>query len=149
MADATLRGHRGAALEAIQAELAPLAGWTIAGSVDFSARPIALDICYEPDVRRVSIQTSEHQSTNPADYADHASATSELLQLLCALLNANFVHIGDIGWYIDNYHLMKVCMYYLDRRALDLSLIRINADDDEQWDYVNVDLDAEIKGYSR
>jgi hypothetical protein len=52
--------------------------------------------------------------------------------------------IGDIGWASNNYPLLKLVIKFMDDRSINVGDIRFNANDDEEWDYLNGSFDAEI-----
>jgi hypothetical protein len=85
-------------------------------------------------------------SLDPAEYASGITSTSELLRFLASLMNAGQVaYFGDIAWCKDNYSLLKLWADLMDHARIDIKRLRINAEDYEEWDYVNPVVDLEIK----
>lgn len=120
------------------------AEWSFETGIEFSAQPSALEIIYDPETKRVRLETAHGYSLDPADYPDHLARTSELLKFIAASYRTHIAFVGDLSWQKDNYRLTKVMMRLLDRQPIDLAALRINVDDPEDWDYSNPSFESEI-----
>jgi hypothetical protein len=59
-------------------------------------------------------------------------------------------YFGDVfAWGKDNFRLMKIMVSIMDKDPIDLERIKINANDFEEWDYLNPDFESEALGRVR
>jgi len=85
-------------------------------------------------------------SADPATYASGMSSTSDVLRFLASIRNSGSVaYLGDVTWYNKNYSLLKLWADLLDHGNIDIDRLRINAEDYEEWDYLNPVVDLEVK----
>lgn len=120
-------------------------GWNIQYDVVFAEVWMPVEIIYDPIIKNITVRTIRNFSTNPKDYENGIVTTSEMLHLLASLDKFPIAYWGDFVWLKDNYPLLKLFIYVADNHEYNLGHIRINADDFEEWDYVNRDYDEEIK----
>ena len=131
---------------AINAELKDLYdNWVVSVRIARDPGPIAYQFMYDPDARKILIAPHERISTAPSEYPDKASTTSELLMLVTAVLRSEYMMAGDIETILHSYPLSKLFIELMDKRTVDLDRVRVNADDVEEWDYINPAADEEFK----
>jgi hypothetical protein len=121
-------------------------GWKVEAEVAFDRFPRAHWITYEPSVRRIQIKVDHRQSADPKEYDNKVGSTSEALTYACALAGSPLAFVGDIAWQSDNFSLLKLTCFILDRKALDFARFRILEDDPEVWDFRYPELEAEVEG---
>ena len=124
------------------------AKWHVHSKIDFS-RPGVLEFEYDPDAMAMSVRSKADLSLDPLDYEHRVETTSELLSYVGATWTSIFGFMGDIEETMKNWPLLKVATRVLDKAGIEVEKIRINADDYEQWDYINPELDAELAQYRR
>jgi len=133
----------------LKQDQACLEGWTQIVDVPTSPAWTPVQCVCDSAGKKVSFQAIEKYSVNPADYPEHIGNSKEFLLLISSYFNAEGLAFGgDIGWATNNYSLMKFTMAVLDR-TVDLDKVRVNVDDPYEWDYINGDLDAEIRTFAR
>jgi hypothetical protein len=113
--------------------------------IDFSS-PGAIEFEYDPDGKSISISTKEDLSLDPADYESKVATTSEMLMLVAAARRSRVAYLGNMEFWLKSWPLTKFATHLLDQRSVDLDAIRVNANDYEQWDYLNPELEAELAG---
>jgi hypothetical protein len=121
--------------------------WSLDVAIEFSDDFSAIELILDPDTSRISIQTMPY-SMNPADYRSRVSTTSEALQFIASTMRMPVAYLGDLGWYMKSYPLLKLIIDILDQRGVRLEALRIRADDCEEWDYDNPDFDVEIERFA-
>jgi hypothetical protein len=94
---------------------------------------------YDGQVKSVSIKCLQPASTQPQDYHDKLSTTSEILTYSAALYASSRGMILDIGnpFYIRSPSWVRFLAKFIDARTVDLGFLRVNRDDPEEWDFVN------------
>ena len=71
------------------------------------------------------------------------------MEFVAAIVNSGPVtFIGDPLW-IPSYSWVKFLTSFLDNRSIDLGRIQINADDPEEWDFINTEFDYEIEAMKK
>jgi hypothetical protein len=124
------------------------AGWTVDAEVSFDRFPRAHWITYEPSIKRVQIKVDHEQSADPKEYDAKVKTTSEAITYACALAGRPLALVGDLAWQTDNFSLLKLTCFILDRRMLDFERFRVLNDDPETWDFRYPELEAEVEGRS-
>jgi hypothetical protein len=142
--EATVAARRLAIAEMGRKQEESWAGWKFKTAIEFSSEPSALEIIYDPETRCIKLQSADTYSLDPADYPDHLKTTSELLKFVAGSHRTHIGFIGDTSWQANDFRLLKVIMQLLDNESVDLSAIRINVDDPEEWDYSNPVFESEI-----
>jgi len=106
------------------------------------------EFVYDADGRSISIRPHSSAPISPDEYPDKLRRTSELLLFLNVLQRGNILLTYDISTVNHYYPLAKLMLNILDREAINLGKVRINADDYEEWDYLNPQADLEIQRVS-
>lgn len=120
--------------------------WTLEYRLAFTSKLLPIEFTYDPAAKRITLQWIRDLSTDPANYPDRVTTTSEMLRYIAALSNVDAAIVGDIFvWGKENYPLLKLVVDVMDDRRVQLDHLRINAVDYEEWDYVNTKLDAQIR----
>ncbi len=122
--------------------------WFVDERIYFSENLTALNIEYDPELKRIKIFSDTDLLVNPKLFDNQIKTTSEAIRYTCAIINTVHVFLGDIGWQMDNFPLLKLTVNFLDRKAINLMNFRCQVEHPEKWDYINSDFEAEIKGYS-
>ena len=123
--------------------------WTTWASFDLSVKWLPLQFTVDPAKRKMSIEDLP-MSLDPLEYPSGISTTSESLRFLASFVNAEgAAYFGDVTWYNDNYSLLKVWTDLIDHGTVEIDRLRINAEDYEEWDYVNPRVDLEIKNFEK
>jgi hypothetical protein len=120
--------------------------WNAYSSFGLSSVWQPLEFVLDPAKRIISISALP-MSLDPSVYASGLNSTSDMLRFLASYANASgpFAYFGDANWYDGNYALLKLWADLIDHRKIDLERIRINAENYEEWDYLNPVVDLEIK----
>jgi hypothetical protein len=119
--------------------------WNANAAFDLSSEWLPLEFTVDSAKRVISIRQLP-MSLDPLTYVSGITSTSELMRFLASYMNAGHVkYFGDAAWYNDNYSLLKLWADFADHRKIEIARVRINADDYEEWDYVNPSVDLEIK----
>ena len=117
--------------------------------LDFRLLPtkgrLAYEFVYDPDGRSISIRPHDSAPISPDEYPEKLQRTSELLLFLNVLQHPNILLTYDISTVNRYYPLAKLMLDILDREPLSLGKVRINADDYEEWDYLNPQADLELQ----
>jgi hypothetical protein len=108
---------------------------------------IGYDFVYDPDGHAVSIEPS-WGSTNPVDYPNQMTRTSELLSFVAAHLNES-IAIVNFDYVFRSYPLFKLMLELLDHHGITIENIRCDAANPEEWDYVNTAIDQEVGKVAR
>jgi hypothetical protein len=103
---------------------------------------VAYDFVYDPEGRELTIAPN-YGSTDPADYPNQLTRTSELFSFLAAHLQST-IAIVDLKTVLQSYPLSKLTLQLLDDRSFTIENIRIDVADREQWDYINPVADREF-----
>jgi hypothetical protein len=123
--------------------------WTTQASFAISERWLPLQFVVDPAKNTMSIEEVP-MSLDPLEYPSGISTTSESLRFLASFVNAEGTAIaGDVIWYKDNYSLLKVWVDLIDHGTIEIGRLRINAEDYEEWDYLNPRVDLEIKNFEK
>lgn len=130
-------------------EADPLESWNVKAKIAMRDDLVAVRCIYEPEFKRIQLESLSGHSLDPGEYPEHLSCTSECLIFVATTLRNESAYIGDIRWYADDYRLQKMIVDQMDKGTIDISRLRVNTEDDEDWDYVNPEYDAEIRGYSK
>lgn len=119
--------------------------WKTIASFDLSRQWMPLEFIVDSAKKVLSIE-SLPLSLDPSDYGSGITSTSELLRFLASFANVGPVaFFGDAAWYNDDYSLLKVWADLIDHHRIDIDRVRINAEDYEEWDYLNSAVDLAIK----
>jgi hypothetical protein len=119
--------------------------WNTRASFHLSTEWQPLEFTVDSARKLISIQPLP-LSLDPSEFASGITSTSEVLRFLASLVNTHGVaYFGNATWYNDNYSLLKLWAGLMDHRKIDFDRLRINAEDYEEWDYVNPAVDLEIK----
>jgi hypothetical protein len=119
--------------------------WNTRASFHLSTEWQPLEFTVDSARKLISIQPLP-LSLDPSEFASGITSTSEVLRFLASLVNTHGVaYFGNATWYNDNYSLLKLWADLMDHRKIDFDRLRINAEDYEEWDYVNPAVDLEIK----
>jgi hypothetical protein len=124
------------------------ARWIVEADVAFDKFPRSHWITYEPSIKRLQIKADREQSADPKDYDEKVGTTSEALTYACALGGRPAAFLGDLAWQSDNFGLLKLTLFIIDRRVLDFTRFRVMGDDPETWDFRYPELEAEMKDRS-
>jgi hypothetical protein len=89
--------------------------WTLNVDVLFDRFPHAHLITYEPSIRRIQIKMDREQSADPKQYDTKVRSSSEALTYACALAGHPIAFVGDLAWQVDNFSLLKLTCFILDR----------------------------------
>jgi hypothetical protein len=108
-----------------------------------------IDLVYDAPSKYICIRPPEQVSTRIEDYDDNIETMSELFQFIAAISEFSTANFGNLVWLFGNYPLMKLITDIVEHRAVRLERIRINANDYEEWDYINKKYDQEVKEYER
>ena len=122
--------------------------WSLSIRLPLTNDLTAVRFVYDPDGRRISIGPPSVVSTSPGDYADKVHNTSELFCFLAAMIDQPVVFLGNLAWASSHYPLYKTVVDILDHGHISLERVRVNVDDPEDWDYINVKVDDEVRAYS-
>lgn len=119
--------------------------WSISYNLSFSEKPLAVACTYDPDAGKVSLDSHNVLlSTNPGDYPDRVTTTSEMLQFVSANQQIDFKYV-DLNFVTNNLPLTKLIVYMMDHNSLvDFGGIRVDANDLERWDYSYPKFEAEL-----
>lgn len=111
---------------------------------------IAVQIIYDPAAKEITTKEAEPKSIDPGEYPDHLTRTSELLTFTYQLSSARLFFGGDIKWWsTKEYRLQKLLAYLLDTEGpFDYERIRVNTEDDEDWDFVYPKYDDDVLQYA-
>src|SRR5262249_2496804 len=90
--------------------------WRTDVSIEFSSKLSPLEIIYDPDTFSISIHSSD-LSYDPALYPNRITTTSELLRFVASAARLHIAYVSDIGWFLENYPLMKIMVKILDNIA--------------------------------
>jgi hypothetical protein len=112
----------------------------VSAQIDFG-NPGAIEFEYDPDGKSISI---EGLSLDLADYESRVATTSEMLMFVAAARRSRVAYLGKMEFWVKSWPLTKLGTHLLDQRSVDLDGIRVNANDYEQWDYLNPELEAEL-----
>jgi SIR2-like domain len=110
-------------------------------SPDSGYRTMTLTI--DPESKTVSVRTDANDSLSPSAYATHVKTTSDVLRFTAAGLRAVFATI-DFDSVIENPDVIDILVDILDKVGIDFNALRFNAEDDEQWAYMNTRFKKEI-----
>jgi SIR2-like protein len=91
----------------------------------------------DPDNRKYSLRTDANDSLSLSDYSTQCKTTSDALRFLAACLNQEYA-VMNLDPLLENPKCIDMLVDVLDKVGIDLNAFRINADDDEEWTYVNV-----------
>jgi hypothetical protein len=117
--------------------------WSVAvGVLPTRNAIVAYEFIYDPDDHVLSIKPSQG-STDPADYPNQVTQTSELLSFVAAQLNTQFA-VVDFPSILRSYPLSKLMLELLDQHGITIENIRVDVAGPEEWDYVNVAADREL-----
>lgn len=122
--------------------------WDVDVRIDFSASSIALNIEYDPELKRIKIFSDSNPFTDPKMYDNKVKTTSEAIQYTSAVCNSKYCYLGDIGWHFENLPLTKLLIDILDHVDIKFSNFRCQIENAENWDYINPRFEAEIRGFS-
>ena len=129
----------------------PLSSWEIEGDADsrYFNNVTAIEVEIDPTTRKLQLNMDKQKSLKPQDYENHLQSTSEFLKFFAAIdSSAGIDWYGEVGWFMDDYSIQKAFVDLLDGNGILLRNVRVNAHDEEDWDYVNLAYDAEVRGYS-
>lgn len=119
--------------------------WNANASFDLSRQWLPLEFTVDSARRVISILPLT-LSLDPAEYTSGITSTSEVLRFLASFVNTESVaYFGDATWYDDDYSLLKLWADLVDNGKIEIDRLRINAEDYEEWDYINPVVDLEIK----
>lgn len=131
-----------------QLQHAPVIDWSLTGDVAIATGWNAVQCSCDAATKTCDFSSLKTHSMDPADYPDHLRTTTDLLHYIVSAFNTELWFAGDIGWYEANYSLMKLWVELVDHKAITFSNIRINADDAEEWDYLNGAFDTEVRRFA-
>ncbi len=103
----------------------------------------SVTIIIDPGERVVSLLTDANNSLSPSDYPGGVSSTSEALRFVAACLNQEHASI-DLDAVMANPKLVPLLVEVLDKTGIDLNALRFNADNAEDWSYINTRFKKEI-----
>ncbi|AYL98885.1 toll/interleukin-1 receptor domain-containing protein [Mucilaginibacter celer] len=134
-------------LEAAEEEKA-FDGWRIIHNVEFLSLPVAVNIEYDPVIKRIKIISDDEEIINPKNYDNEVKTTSEALRFFCAMLKRKYANLGDIGYQFEFLPLLKLMIDFYDKKPINLDNFRCQEQNPEEWDYINYDFQAQLKGYN-
>jgi hypothetical protein len=103
---------------------------------------------YDPDGHKISIRPCENISSDPSEYPEKASPTSELLMLLTAISQSDTLLLRNIETVLRSYPLSKLFLDLMDSHTFNIANVRINTADFEEWDYINPTADEKFRSAS-
>ena len=133
-------------VDAANTTLAELKGWDVSVQTHKGIDTVPYSCEYNPDMRTIKIHPHETLSTDPNDYPQKLSLTSELLALLATLIHSEVVILNAPLSALDAYPVAKLFLDVIDNKTCDYNQVRVNVEDDEEWDYLNPAVDDELKG---
>jgi hypothetical protein len=120
-------------------------------SVFVNLLPIAGTVPYrfvhDTEGLQILITPIQERSTDPGDYPDKVSRTSELLTFMTAYANAR-IAVANLDVVSKYFPLSKLMFEIFDHEGFDLEKVRIDASDPERWDYINPSADIELAEWS-
>jgi hypothetical protein len=122
--------------------------WRIMHNVEFESLPVAVNIEYDPSMKRIKIISDNEESTNPKHYDNEVKTSSEAIRFLCVMLKKRYANIGDVGYQLEFLPLLKLMIDFYDKKPIDLDNFRCREQSPEEWDYINHDFQAQLKGYN-
>lgn len=119
--------------------------WTRADfPTDLVGQPIqCIHVTVDRDSRTVGISEAPVVSGDPDDFPDHVTVTSEALAFAASYFRSLPFFVTSIDSALRNYPLLKLLMYVIDKRELAVTNFRVNADDEEEWDFEYPQFDSE------
>jgi hypothetical protein len=116
--------------------------WRIETGVVFATEPMAVRFIYDPDTKYISIKSIDNFSLG----SDRHITTSAVLHMICGFMTHRVALIDGLDELIkDNYTTTKLLLDVLDGNQINLDGLRVNVDDDEEWDYSNAAFDARFQ----
>lgn len=115
---------------AVEVELLPQPGIT------------AYEFTYDPETSMLRIKP-KHGSTDPADYQNRVTTTSELLEMFAAQAESvlRFINLDTVLEFLP---LHKFCLAIIDG-SVDLAHVRVDVLDGEVWDYMSPPIEQELR----
>jgi len=120
--------------------------WSVRWQPPESRRALCMHLTVDSESRSATLEEAPVVSTDPADYPDHVTTTSEVLAYTAAKLTS-FIAVSNLDWIANNYPLMKLTAYAMDHQATPMDQFRVNVADAEEWDFVYPAFDTEIGKY--
>lgn len=121
--------------------------WTVRVKIHNIEEPVAYEFIYDPDRHAITILSYDAVSGAPSEYPDKVSSTRELLMLLVAVSRSTILNAGNLETVLSSYPLSKLFLDILDEKTFGMDRVRVNAEDLEEWDYINPSADEEFKRY--
>jgi hypothetical protein len=107
------------------------------------------EFIYDPDGKSITIRPHDSAPISPDDYPEKLQRTSELLMFLNVLRRPNILLTYDLSIANRYYPLAKLMLNVLGNEPISPASVRINADDYEEWDYLNPQADLEFQRASK
>lgn len=124
------------------------ADWQIIHHIDYEVLPVALNIEYDPNIKRITILSDDKMYTDPKMYDNEIKTTSEVIRFTCALIKKPHAYVGDIGYQVEFLPLLKLMIEFLDKRSINMDCFRCQNENPEEWDYINYEFQARLKGFN-
>lgn len=126
-----------------------LSGWDISGDFGPPLKGFTpVECSVDPIKRTVRMNQLSTSSLDPDDYKNDIGTTSEFFKYFAAVENSGpIAQLGDLETFFGagNYRLQKLLTAMLDEGAIALSRLRVSSLEDEEWDYINLNYDLEVK----
>jgi hypothetical protein len=117
--------------------------WAVSIALLSTPGLVAYDFVHDPEGRTLSIRPN-YSSTNPNDYPNKVTRTSEVLSFVASHLNSN-IAVVDMEPVLRFYPLSKLMLFIADNHGVNIEDIRIDVTDPEEWDYINPAADQELQ----
>ncbi|HEY6137015.1 MAG TPA: SIR2 family protein [Thermoanaerobaculia bacterium] len=118
--------------------------WDVAADVAEAYAFRVMTVLVDPDRQRITVKSAPLRSTDPYTYENRAKTTTELLHFLAALSDSPIAGPIDAGIFAETPEILPLLIDAIDKGAVGTGRIRVNANDPEQWRYVNRDLEREM-----
>lgn len=122
--------------------------WDVRGRTFFSFQPAAVNIEYDPGLKRIKIESDTDCFTEPVLYDNKVRTSSEAIRYVCAVTSSPINFLGTLEWHLENLPLRKLLIDILDHKEIRFENFRCQVEDNETWDYMNPTYESEIRGYA-
>lgn len=127
-------------------KISALKGWKIQPDFLIFNSFGALHIMMNHETLTIELTTANMLSLNSDDYSAGVKTTSELLCFLASAFNLEMGTVNfDRLW--EHPSLAPLLVDILDKVGIDMNGVRFNADNDEEWSYVNTRFGVEVGDY--
>jgi len=120
--------------------------WSVRLQPPESRRALCVRLVVDRSSTSATLDEAPVVSTDPADYPDHITTTSEALAYVAAKMTTS-IAVTNLDWVVHNYPLMKLTAYTMDHGSIPMGQLRVNVADAEEWDFEYPAFDTEIGKY--